>query len=121
MGTPGRLVALLRSGNLSGAAVAAFVLDEADRLLHESMYDSVAEVYSHLPKCKQVRPLPPLPPIIPRRATLCCPAAALSLYRALIACRSLTAWLDAIHDPGPVRAAPMPGRHARHARSERFR
>lgn len=54
VGTPGRLLALLQTCDLSAAAVSAFVMDEVDRLLTDSMYDAVAEIYDELPHKKQV-------------------------------------------------------------------
>lgn len=112
VGTPGRLVALLRSGSLSGATVATCVLDEADRLLHESMYDSVAEVYGHLPKRKQV----PLPPIIMAAFVTTAADVLRRLVSTSVSCLAMKFGMHSA-DVRPVGSAPMSGSHAHRQQS----
>lgn len=55
VGTPGRLLQLIRSGKLDLGSVKHFVLDECDRLLAElDMRGDVQEIYKKTPHQKQV-------------------------------------------------------------------
>lgn len=53
VGTPGRVLAMMKKGALDGAAVSLLVLDEADRLIDGSMGDTVPRVCKFLGARKQ--------------------------------------------------------------------
>lgn len=54
VGTPGRIKQLIELGAMNMSSVRLFVLDEADKLLHESFEETVSWIYASLPESKQV-------------------------------------------------------------------
>eukprot|EP01025_Chloroclados_australasicus_P054950 TRINITY_DN6577_c0_g1_i1.p1 TRINITY_DN6577_c0_g1~~TRINITY_DN6577_c0_g1_i1.p1 ORF type:complete len:753 (-),score=102.41 TRINITY_DN6577_c0_g1_i1:390-2648(-) len=50
VGTPGRIIDLVRSGKMQIGNVRFFVLDEADRLLDTGNFDIIMEIFRRLPK-----------------------------------------------------------------------
>lgn len=55
IGTPGRMVALIKQGHLKTEKIAHFVLDECDKLLEKlDMRKDVQEIFVRTPKSKQV-------------------------------------------------------------------
>ncbi|MBT4793092.1 MAG: ATP-dependent RNA helicase DbpA [Halobacteriovoraceae bacterium] len=53
VGTPGRVLRLLRKNLLDFSYVKTFVLDEADRMLDMGFYDDIRNIEEHLPLKKQ--------------------------------------------------------------------
>lgn len=53
VGTPGRVLRLLKKSSLDFQTVKTFVLDEADRMLDMGFYDDIMEVVSYLPTSRQ--------------------------------------------------------------------
>ena len=53
VGTPGRVLAHIKQGNLDLSDVASVVLDEADRMLDMGFIDDVTEIISHAPRERQ--------------------------------------------------------------------
>lgn len=51
--TPGRLIALLSSGQVSLSHISWLVLDEADRMLDMGFYEDIMRIISYLPKQRQ--------------------------------------------------------------------
>lgn len=51
--TPGRLIALLTSGNINLTHLKHLVLDEADRMLDMGFYEDILRIISYLPKERQ--------------------------------------------------------------------
>ncbi|KAJ4457256.1 putative DEAD box polypeptide 20 [Paratrimastix pyriformis] len=54
VGTPGRLIHLLRARQLSTRRVRLFILDEADKLLDENLRPQTSRIFEELPLFKQV-------------------------------------------------------------------
>ncbi len=53
VGTPGRMLDLIRQGNLNLESVKLLVLDEADEMLSMGFTEEVEELISHLPETRQ--------------------------------------------------------------------
>lgn len=53
-GTPGRVVDMIRRGNLRTRNIKMLVLDEADELLNQGFKEQIYDVYRHLPPGTQV-------------------------------------------------------------------
>ncbi len=53
VGTPGRVLSLLKKGLLKLEKVKTFVLDEADRMLDMGFYDEMMDIASYLPQERQ--------------------------------------------------------------------
>ncbi len=51
--TPGRLIALLQSGNINFEHLQHLVLDEADRMLDMGFFDDIKTIINYLPKQRQ--------------------------------------------------------------------
>jgi len=51
--TPGRLIALLQSGNINFEHLQHLVLDEADRMLDMGFFDDIRTIINYLPKNRQ--------------------------------------------------------------------
>lgn len=51
--TPGRLIALLQTGNIDLSKVRHFILDEADRMLDMGFYDDIIRIERLMPKERQ--------------------------------------------------------------------
>jgi len=51
--TPGRLIALLQSGNMNFEHLQHLVLDEADRMLDMGFFDDIKTIINYLPKKRQ--------------------------------------------------------------------
>ncbi|MDX2172862.1 MAG: DEAD/DEAH box helicase [Bacteroidota bacterium] len=51
--TPGRLIALLQSGNINFEHLQHLVLDEADRMLDMGFFDDIKTIINYLPKNRQ--------------------------------------------------------------------
>jgi ATP-dependent RNA helicase RhlE len=51
--TPGRLIALLQTGQINLKTVQHLILDEADRMLDMGFYDDIMKIISHLPSQRQ--------------------------------------------------------------------
>lgn len=51
--TPGRLIALLTSAQISFAELRHLVLDEADRMLEMGFYDDIVKIINYLPRQRQ--------------------------------------------------------------------
>lgn len=51
--TPGRLIALLQTGQISLKGISHLVLDEADRMLDMGFNDDIMKIISHLPTSRQ--------------------------------------------------------------------
>lgn len=51
--TPGRLIALLQSGNINFEHLQHLVLDEADRMLDMGFFDDIKTIINYLPKKRQ--------------------------------------------------------------------
>lgn len=51
--TPGRLIAMLNTGDLNLETIKYLILDEADRMLDIGFYDDLVRIISHLPEKRQ--------------------------------------------------------------------
>ncbi|KAF9900523.1 translation initiation factor eIF4A [Linnemannia zychae] len=54
VGTPGRVLHLLKAGALKTNALRLFVLDEADEMLSKGFQNEIREIFQHLPQATQV-------------------------------------------------------------------
>jgi translation initiation factor 4A len=54
VGTPGRVLQLIRNGNLPIKALKAMVIDEADQMLSEGFSDQIYQIFRYLPQDIQV-------------------------------------------------------------------
>ncbi|XP_064489523.1 probable ATP-dependent RNA helicase DDX20 [Ornithodoros turicata] len=63
VGTPGRIKQLIELGVMKTSSIRLFVLDEADKLLHDSFEESISWIYACLPESKQVMALSATYPI----------------------------------------------------------
>ncbi|KAF9134833.1 translation initiation factor eIF4A [Mortierella sp. 14UC] len=54
VGTPGRVLHLLKAGALKTDALRLFVLDEADEMLSKGFQNEIREIFQHLPQATQV-------------------------------------------------------------------
>ena len=53
-GTPGRVYDLIKRGDLSTRHLKAFIIDEADEMLHKGFKEQIYDIYRHLPPSTQV-------------------------------------------------------------------
>ncbi|MBL6991221.1 MAG: ATP-dependent RNA helicase DbpA [Bacteriovoracaceae bacterium] len=53
VGTPGRVLRLLKKGSLRVPRIKTFVLDEADRMLDMGFHDDIMAIVAHLPRVRQ--------------------------------------------------------------------
>ena len=54
VGTPGRLLDMMKKGHLSLSYLKIFVIDEADELLSRGFKESLKDIFSYLPTDCQV-------------------------------------------------------------------
>jgi ATP-dependent RNA helicase len=53
-GTPGRVYDLIKRGDLTTRSLKAFIIDEADEMLHKGFKDQIYDIYRYLPPSTQV-------------------------------------------------------------------